>query len=103
MTNGFVTSGPLIRVQGAGIAEVNGYYRRQDNEFTKEGTYEGEKVTFSICRTGTKKYWTLFSWQCKTGPCLYHCKNGEESVPAESGWETVKPHVGPAPILTIIT
>ena len=113
MTNGFVTSGPLIRVQGAGIAGVNGYYRRRDNDFTKEGTYEGEKVTFSISpRKGSvgpgndMGEWILRVYDGSGGACgcLYSCKNGKESVPAESGWERVgPPNAGPAPSLTVIS
>ena len=112
MTNGFVTSGPLIRVQGAGIAGVNGYYRRRDNDFTKEGTYEGEKVTFSISPLkgsvgpGNDLEWILSVYDGSGGACgcLYSCKNGKESVPAESGWERDgPPNAGPAPSLTVIS
>ena len=103
MTNGFVTSGPLIRVQGAGIAEVNGYYRRRDNDFTKEGTYEGEAVTFSIYPKWDDLGWILRVWSGSSAyGCLYSCQNGKESVPAESGWETAGPNIGPAPSLTVI-
>ena len=108
--NGFVSSGPLVFVQGAGVADANGYYRyrHRTTDFIKEGNYKGDKFLFAICPTkgcfgpGNDMGWTLRVW--KSGPCLYSCKDGEESVPPKSGWEEVAPlDVSPAPSLTIIT
>lgn len=109
MKNGFVTSGPLVYVQGAGVADANGYYRyrHRTKDFSKEGRYHGSKVQFAICPTkgcfgpGNDLGWTLRVW--KSGPCLYSCKVGDDSVPPKSGWEEVAPlNVSPAPSLTII-
>eukprot|EP00956_Cyclotella_meneghiniana_P026093 scaffold55624_cov22-Cyclotella_meneghiniana.AAC.1 len=81
-----------ILVEGCGLAEVNGSYKRVGFEYWKEGQFKGEDVRFQIYR---RAVWV----NCGVLICGLYSQWNSISVPRSNGW---KVHLGvePAPKIT---
>eukprot|EP00956_Cyclotella_meneghiniana_P040569 scaffold199301_cov33-Cyclotella_meneghiniana.AAC.3 len=101
-----------ITVEGCGVAELNGIYKRVCNycgapKYLKEGRWKGEYVWFVVyfrgCRTTTtvSRHWSI-GIRAKRGNYKYFYRNQNTSfLPPSDGWVVYLDGVEPTPKITV--
>ena len=84
-------------VEGCGLPEVNGTYKKVGiSRYNKRGQLDGKNCTFRITRSYFES-WFIFVLRAKKD-ALYYCRAaGNSETPPENGWSAHGGGVLPAP------
>ena len=97
-----------VTVEGCGLAEVNGTYKRDGNRcgsprYSKKGQWKGENVWFHILYKATGNFWHIVILRSpRSGRIagLYYNQDGS-LVPPSDGWFVYNSGVEPPPKITL--